>query len=59
MLEVGMFLEHHLRPIIQPGPADRPIVQTKTSDPNDMKRHRSGGAETRNIAGVRWDLRFD
>jgi hypothetical protein len=51
--------EINIRPVVQSGPANRPVVDAEARRPDNVKRQSVGGAEARNIAGVRMDFRFD
>jgi|SRR5712671_550669 len=42
----------NLVPIVEPGPAYGPIVQPKTSHPNNMQRCPRGCAESRDVSGI-------
>ena len=35
------------------------IVHAKACDTDDVKRHVGGGTQPSDVAGVRWNLRFD
>jgi hypothetical protein len=46
-------------PVIQAGPSQISVVQRETGPPDDNQLQLCSGAETGDIAGILWDLRFD
>ena len=58
-IEMFVTRELHFRPVIETGASHGAIVHAKAGDPDDVKRHVGGGAQPRDVAGVRWNLGFD
>ena len=57
--EIFVTSELYFRPVVEARAFQSAIVHTKASDTDDVQRHVSGGTQPRDVAGVRWNLRFD
>ena len=58
-VEVRVFEELHVRPVVETGSAHGAIVHPKAGDADDVQRNVSSSAESGDVTGVRWNLWFD
>src|ERR1043165_544833 len=57
--EVCVSCELHFRPVVETGASQRAIVHAKAGDADDVQWSVGGGTQSRDVAGVGWNLRFD
>src|ERR1051326_4428004 len=57
--EICMPREVYFRPVVETCSTQRAIVHAKASDTDDVEWNVVRGAESRDVAGVWWNLRFD
>jgi hypothetical protein len=58
-VEIFVTSELYFRPVVEAGALHGTIVHAKACNADDVQRHVGGSTQPCDVAGVRWNLRFD
>ena len=58
-VEISMTGELYFRPVVETRASQRAIVHAKPGDTDDVQRSVRRRTQTRDVAGIGWNLRFD